>query len=223
MKRRNVLPFLKISLAAFIASQVLTVMQASAAGYKLADRTGASIAEFKAEIVDVKKEVDASMAALGKILTDASQDPRSAYKGFAKSVPRVEAAARKAKKRAEDMQASGRKYFDQWEKEITQVSNPEVQRLAQERKAKLQNTFDSIRVLMEPSRDQFNTWVTDIKDLQKYLGNDLTVAGIDAAKELIDRSISEGQVVQKTLDRVISELNAIVAALTPAKAPAKKN
>ena len=56
-----------------------------------------------------------------------------------------------------------------------------------------------------------------MKDLQKYLSNDLTISGIDAAKELIGKSKSEGLAVQQNLDKVIAELNTVVATITPAK------
>jgi len=57
-----------------------------------------------------------------------------------------------------------------------------------------------------------------LKDLQTYLSNDLTIEGVDAAKSLIGKTKTEGQAVQQTLDKVIAELNTIVATLTPAKA-----
>lgn len=71
---------------------------------------------------------------------------------------------------------------------------------------------------MEPVRDQFNSWLVNLKDLHKYLSNDLTIGGIDAAKELIAKNKSEGLVVQQNLDKVIAELNTVVATITPAKA-----
>jgi hypothetical protein len=198
------------------AAQPLTTTTASAAGYKLADKTGASIAEFRDEILNVKKATDASIAALDKVVATAGTDPRAAFKEFDKSVPRVDDAANTAKKRAQDMKEKGAAYFKDWEKELAGVSNPDVRKLAEERKAKLQATFDSIKSFMAPARDQFNTWLADLKDLQKYLSNDLTVNGIDAAKTTIAKSKAEGQAVQETLDKVIAELNTIVATITPA-------
>jgi hypothetical protein len=115
------------------------------------------------------------------------------------------------------MKAKGQAYFKDWEKELAEVSNPEVRKLAQERKAKLQATFDSIKTFMEPARDQFNTWLANLKDLQTYLNNDLTIGGIDAAKELIGKTKTNGHAVQQSLDKVIAELNTIVATITPAK------
>ena len=202
-------------------AQLLAATDVSAAGYKLADKTGKSIAEFRDEIVNIKKEATAAMAALDKITTTAATDPRQAFKEFNAAVPRVDDAAQKAKKRAEDMKSRGQAYFKEWETEMATVNNPEIRKLAEERKAKLQASFDSIRGFMEPVRDQFNTWLSDMKDLQKYLGNDLTVTGVDAAKELIAKATEEGQAVQKSLDKVIAELNTIVATLSPSKVEKK--
>ena len=64
---------------------------------------------------------------------------------------------------------------------------------------------------------EFIPWLADLKDLQKYLGNDLTIGGIDAAKDLIAKTKAHGLTVQQSLDKVIAELNTVVATITPAK------
>jgi hypothetical protein len=197
---------------------LFTAFPAGAAGYKLADKVGESIADFRDEVVDVKKEVDSTLASLDSIVAQATIDPRKAFKEFDKGVPKIDSAANKAKKRANDMREKGKDYFDKWEKEMAGVNDPEVRKLAEERKVKLQATFGTIKSAMEPVRDQFNTWLTDLKDLQKYLSNDLTIGGIDAAKELIAKNKSEGLLVQASLDKVIAEMNTVVATITPARA-----
>ena len=196
---------------------LLACSQAGAAGYKLADKVGASIAEFRDEIVDVKKAVDTTLASLDKIIAQATIDPRKPFKEFEKNVPRIDSAAARAKKRAKDMTETGKDYFTKWEKEMAAVSDPDIRKLAEERKAKLQATFGNIRTSMEPTRDQFNAWLADLKDLQKYLSNDLTIGGVDAAKELIAKNKAEGLAVQQSLDKAIGELNTVVATITPAK------
>jgi hypothetical protein len=212
LKHFHLLPLIAAGLALFV-----NCPQASAAGYKLADKVGVSIAEFRDEIVDVKKEVDATLASLDKIVAQATVDPRKAFKEFDRNVPRVDSAANKAKKRAAEMKEKGKDYFAKWEQELAAVYDPDIRKLAEERKAKLQATFGNIRSSMEPVRDQFNTWLTDLKDLQKYLSNDLTIGGIDAAKDLIAKNKSQGLAVQQGLDKVIAELNSVVATIMPAK------
>jgi flagellar biosynthesis chaperone FliJ len=191
---------------------------AHAGGYKLADKVGEGIAECRDEIIDVKKAVDATLAALDKIAAQAAADPRKAFKEFDKSVPKIESAAAKAKKRADEMRARGKEYFTTWEKGLADVSDPKIRELAEKRKEKLQTSFENIKTSLEPAKEQFNSWLTNCKDLQKYLNQDLTIEGIDAAKDLFAKTKSDGMAVQQTLDKVIAELNSVVAAITPSKA-----
>jgi predicted nucleic acid-binding Zn-ribbon protein len=191
-------------------------------GYKKADQVGAGIADFGAEIINGKKAIDDTVIALDAVATSASIDPRKAFEEYTKQVANLESTANKIRKRAQDVRDKGQSYFKQWEQDLASVNNPEVRKLAEERKAKLQQTFDTIRQYTEPLKTQFDPWLSDLKDLQKYLSNDLTVGGVDAAKSLFTKTQSQGLEVQKSMDALVAELNTIAAAITPAKAkPAK--
>jgi hypothetical protein len=186
-------------------------------GYQQADKTGAGIADFRDELVNGKKAIDGTMKALGEIATTATTDPRKAFEKYSKAVANLESTAEKVKKRGEAMKAQGAAYFKQWEAELAQVNNPEIRKLAETRKAKLQGTFDNIRKYTEPLKTQFAPWMSTLKDLQKYLGNDLTIAGVDAAKSLFIKATNEGLEVQKSMDALLAELNTVSATITPAQ------
>jgi hypothetical protein len=192
------------------------------ANYQQADKTGEGIASFRDEIVNGKKAIDATMKSLGDIASTATSNPRPAFEQYSKDVSNLESSAEKIKKRAASMKEQGQAYFKQWEMQLAQVSNPEIRSLAETRKAKLQQTFESIRQFSEPLKAQFEPWMSNLKDLQKYLGNDLTVEGVDAAKDLFTKTQTEGLEVQKSMDGLVNELNTISATLTPAKVEAKK-
>jgi hypothetical protein len=192
------------------------------ANYKQADKTGEGIASFREEIVKGKTAIDATMKSLGDIASTATSNPRPAFEQYSKDLANLESTAETIKKRAASMKEQGQAYFKQWEAQLAQVSNPEIRSLAETRKAKLQQTFDSIRQYSEPLKAQFEPWMSNLKDLQKYLGNDLTVEGVDAAKELFTKTQTEGLEVQKSMDGLVAELNTISATLTPAKVETKK-
>ncbi len=158
------------------------------------------------------------MASLDQVSATASTDPRKAYEQYSKSVANLESTANKVRKRSEDMKAQGKAYFDQWEKQLAEVKNPEIQQLATQRKAKLNETFDNIKNVAEPLKAKFEPWMSDLKDLQTYLGNDLTVNGVDAAKSLFKKTKASGLEVQQSMDALIAELNTIAATITAAKA-----
>jgi hypothetical protein len=203
--------------SAILATAAMFSGCATNSGYKQADKTGAGIAEFREEIVTGKQSIDATMKSLGEIAATANSDPRKAFEQYSKNVANLESTAQKVQKRGQSMQEKGQAYFKQWEEELASVSNPEIRGLAEQRKAKLQATFESIRKYTEPLKAQFQPWMSNLKDLEKYLGNDLTIAGVDAAKDLFTKTTTEGLEVQKSMDALIAELNTIAATITPSK------
>jgi hypothetical protein len=191
------------------------------AGHERAEKTGANIAAFRNDVLNISKSVDGTMAGLNQIIQTANTGPVKAYNKFADSLARLDAAVATAKARAKEMQAAGDTYFKEWEKQLETMTNPEIRAAAVAQKAKLQATFAEIKPLAQKAKEDFEPFSSDCHDLQKFLSNDLTITGVDAAKSLIDKTVTHGQAVQKSLGNLMAEMNAISAAITPAKAPKK--
>jgi hypothetical protein len=191
-------------------------------GYKRADKTGEGIADFREAIVNGQKAIDATMKSLDAVAASAATDPRKAFEHYSKSVANLESAANDARKCSQNVKEQGKSYFAQWQKQLADVKNPDIRALAEQRKAKLQESFDSIKQIAEPLKAQFDPWMSDLKDLQKYLANDLTIAGVDAAKPLFAKTQAGGRDVQKSMDALVAELNTVTATITPAKAGSKQ-
>lgn len=208
---------------AALAATTLFTGCGSTAGYKQADKTGTGIAQFREELTRAKLAVDDTVKSLGQVAVTANTDPRPAFVQFSKSLANLEATAAKAKTRAQDMKAQGQAYFASWEAQLAQIKNPEIKNLAVQQRAQLQATFANIRTVAAPLQAQFDPWLSDLQDLRKYLSNDLTISGVDAAKSLFARTQTEGFEVQKSMDALVAELNTVAATLTPANVrPAKK-
>lgn len=201
---------------AALAATTLFTGCGSTAGYKQADKTGTGIAQFREELTRAKLAVDDTVKSLGQVAVTANTDPRPAFVQFSKSLANLEATAAKAKTRAQDMKAQGQAYFASWEAQLAQIKNPEIKNLAVQQRAKLQATFANIRTVAAPLQAQFDPWLSDLQDLRKYLSNDLTISGVDAAKSLFARTQTEGFEVQKSMDALVAELNTVAATLTPA-------
>src|SRR5262245_20155625 len=72
-------------------------------GYKQADKTGAGIADFREELINGKKAIDATVKSLGDIAATATTDPRKAFEQYSKAVANLESTAEKVRKRADNM------------------------------------------------------------------------------------------------------------------------
>ena len=120
------------------------------------------------------------------------------------------------------MRAQAAAYFGQWESQMESVKNEDVKKLSQERKTKLQESFNGIKDATDDAKQSFPAFLSDLKDLRTALGSDLTAQGIDSAKGVIEKTKTSGAQVQADLDKLITEMNSVASAFTAAKVPTKK-
>jgi uncharacterized protein YhaN len=211
-------PFhLKTTLPMAVAALLLA--GCASAGYKQAEKTGAGIAEYREEIFKGKQAIDATMQSLSQVAATANTDPRAAYQQYRKDLANLESATAKVRKRSQELRAKGDAYFKQWQQETATVQNPEIRKVSEEQKAKMQATFENIQKLSEPLKTQFDPWLSDLRDLRTYLSNDLTVSGIDAGKGLFEKTQSRGAEIQKSMDALVYELNNVSTAMMPSTVP----
>jgi hypothetical protein len=189
--------------------------KSASSNYQQADKTGAKVRELRKDVVAIHTAVTDTTAALERVIQSANTDPRKPYREFSKTVSHLEDADARAKRRAEDMRAEGGIFFEQWQQEIAALQNTELQQIALERKETLQQTFRNISRYTVEARDQFRPWMTNVKDLERFLGSDLSVSGIYAAKKLVDETRANADKVTQSLQTLIDELNSLDAAMTP--------
>ena len=216
MKIKN-LQHLKTTMT--ITAAALLLAGCSTTGYQQAEKTGAGIAEFRTEINKGKQAIDATMQSLGQIAATANTDPRAAFQQYKKDLANLESATARVRKSSQEMKTKGDAYFKQWQQQMATVQNPEIRKIAEEQKSKMQATFDNIQKYSDPLKAKFDPWLSDLRDLRTYLSNDLTVSGIDAARGLFEKTQSEGTEIQKSMDALVTELNTVSTAMTPSTAP----
>ena len=192
---------------------------ASSSGYKQAEKAGAGIAEFRVEINNGKQAIDATMHSLGQISSTANTDPRAAFQQFRKDLAKLESVTAKVRQQNQKLKAKGETYFKQWQQEMATMQYSEISRVSEEQKAKMEATFANIQTHTEPLKTKFDPWLSDLRDLRTYLNNDLTVTGINAAQGLIAKAQGEGTEIQRSMDLLVSELNNVSTAMTPATTP----
>jgi hypothetical protein len=218
MNPMQITRFTTIALSSVI---LLTACRTTSHNYQQAERTGDRMVAYRNDAVAIQDSIAATVAALDELVEQAHIDPRRPFRDFSRAVDEVEKANETALRRADAMRAEGKVFFDQWQQEISTISNPEARELAEERRTTLDRTFRNISHVSVEVRDELRPWLDNVRDLQTLLSNDLTVAGIDSARSLISTTKTDGAKLTLTYDTLIDELNSVLSAMTPAPTTAQ--
>jgi type IV pilus biogenesis protein CpaD/CtpE len=202
------------ALALAVAAAALAAGCAKDEGRERSGKAVGTLKETRAELANASKQVDEVLAAASGVQSGQG-DLKAAYDKYKKEVAQTEEAAQDSRKRAQDMRARSAEYQNKWQQEMSKVTNPDLKAAAQARAAKVRGRYEMISAKAQDARAAYEPFMTDLKDLQTYLSNDLTPAAVQAASPVFEKVNASGQVLKQKLAALRQELDDVAAEMSP--------
>ncbi|WP_441000120.1 DUF2959 family protein [Fodinibius sp. SL11] len=189
------------SLALFIIA-VFGIAGCASTGMQRSQDTRTTMETMDNDIKSASLQLDATGASLDNLMRSDQTDVKQAFDSYKENVATMEAIEKKFAKHAEQMKAKGNDYFEEWKKEGSEYKNPEIQRLSNERRAALREVYGKIAENSIGVSEAFKMYVSDVKEIQTYLSNDLTPKGIKAIAPTSTKVVSDGDHLKQAIQNV---------------------
>ncbi|MDZ7694270.1 MAG: DUF2959 family protein [Balneolaceae bacterium] len=154
------------------------------------------------DIKSASVQLDATGKSLDELMRSGQTDVKSAFDSYKKNVEKMVSMENKFAKHADQMKEKGSDYFKEWEKEGSEYKNPEIQRLSNERRAALGEIYDKIAENSIGVNEAFKAYVSDVKEIQTFLSNDLTIKGITAIGPTSEKVVSDGDSLKYAIQKL---------------------
>lgn len=197
---------LLLGTAAFLGGCATTGMDRSA-------KTSNSIQDVDNEIRKMVVQSDATAASLEVLIKPAQSDLKKSFDSYTKNVADLDSEGKRVFKRIDEMKANGTEYFAEWEKQGDTYTNQRIRELSEERRAKLAEVYAQVHVAGAGIKGSYNAYLADLKEIQKFLSNDLTPKGVESITPVANKSFQDLDVLKESVKPVISALDAIKAEL----------
>jgi hypothetical protein len=89
-----------------------------------------------------------------------------------------------------------------WKKEGTEYKNPKIQQLSDQRRVEVRKIYDKIAENSIGVDETFKAYVSDLKEIQTFLSNDLTKKGISAIGSTSDKVVSNGDSLKYSIQKL---------------------
>jgi PHD/YefM family antitoxin component YafN of YafNO toxin-antitoxin module len=159
------------------------------------------------------------MATLNNIVGKPGSDIRMQYDQFVKEVKNTDKQVGKLRNQAEKMNAQSRSHFEAWQKSSETIQNPDIRKKSDERRAKAFDSYKKIDVAMQSVNEALDPFLSDLKDIQRYLGSDLTAQGIASISDAVKKADANAATVQKRIDAAIAQIDRVAAEMSTTLAP----
>jgi hypothetical protein len=167
------------------------------------------IGDTKAEAVLAKGLITESIDTLNDLTNNPQPNIEPQYEKFSESVDKLETGVQRTRDRISDMRIKREAYLASWQKEAEAIQSPEMQKRAMVRIEEAKSNFGKLNILGEEVKTSFAPFLASFKDLQRYIGSDLTPAGVKSVVDLAERARQEEPAIQKSLDALIAELDRV--------------
>jgi len=157
-----------------------------------------------------QKSLATANADVGNTLTSldkfCNKPSYSSFEQFVKYSRAVKQHGRDLQNIAAVMSDQGNTFFLQWDREIAAMTDKRLQAHAREQRESVNKSFQQIDVQGPVLRDAYQSYVSDLNNLQTFFDYDKSAQGIAAAGPLVEKFREHGGDLQHQLDIQIANV-----------------
>jgi hypothetical protein len=197
---------LLLGTAAFLCGCATTGMERSI-------KTSNSIQEVDKDIRKVIVQSDVTAKSLDVLVKAGQPDLKKSFDTYSDDLAKLDREGKQMIKRVEEMKARKTEYFAEWEKQGDAFTNPRIRELSEERRNKLAEIYARVHTAGGGITGAYLAYMSDLKEIQLYLSNDLTRKGVEAIAPVANKTFQDLEILKTSINPVISALDEIKAEL----------
>ncbi|HEX7419128.1 MAG TPA: DUF2959 family protein [Thermoanaerobaculia bacterium] len=180
-------------------------------------RTATTLDALQQNSTKARLQIDSVLASLDALLNAPSDHLRSAYDKYNADVAKMKEYASAIRENDSDLQKNSDAYLKNWQKDASSVSNPELRAIAEQRRDEIATKYRTMSTSYAGAAQSFTSFLRDIDDIRKVIGNDLTPTGQATVKNttLAQSVKSEGAQVAQSLQTAEQSIADFRAQITP--------
>jgi hypothetical protein len=202
--------------AGFMAVLLLVTGCATSAPDRSA-RAASSLEVMQQNSSKARGQIDSVLSSLDVLLNADPEGLRKAYNHYDGDVKKMNEYAAAIRENDADLRKNGKTYLNQWQKDASSVTNPELRALAEQRQNEIAYKTGNMRTTITAASMSFADFLRDISDIHKVIGNDLTPTGQASVKNtsLAQSVRREGAEVKSAIQTAEQSIADVRAQITP--------
>lgn len=197
-----------------VLSAALIISGCSSTGYSKGGDAAKGMDKTSTEVDAIVNQTTMTLTSLSNLVYSPAPDLVPQYKTFASATKKLMSLSDSLDKQASDMKQRADAYFAEWDKGMTNITNPSLRKASEERRANVSSAFDEAAGSLKKSKDAFDPFVSDLKDIQQVLSLDLTQGGIKSVQKTASSAIAHGQDLRAALTEAAKDIRSLASKMS---------
>jgi hypothetical protein len=189
-----------------IAITAMLLAGCTTAGYRKGDAAALTIQSAAAEVQSERQALDLTMTALKTLVNEPDADLKRSFRHFSSSLDRLIACAHDTDKTGKRMAQRDADYLQAWDKQLGAMEFEHIRDLSQDRLNTVSEHLAKLCQRYHENQSVVQPLISYLTDIRRALSNDLTPAGLESAKPVVENADQSAIKVQTALASLNNEL-----------------
>ena len=192
-----------------VLSVGVLVAGCTSAGPKRLDTATASVDETRTLLDEGAEQMNTVVASLRTM--QSSTDLAASFKAYSKELKELEDISEDVRARRAAMATRMQDHIDEWNQELSEISNPETRQVSAKRQQEFVTAFQRLGSAMDELKADYAPLVSNLRDIELVMANDLSRAGLEIANPIIDEVIKQAEAVHESVRKCNTALADAIA------------
>ncbi len=184
-------------------------------GMQRSEDTRTTMQTVETDIGQAVTQVNLTAASLEALIDPNQLNAKLAFEKYSGNVDKMESLGKRLIEHTEKMSDQKTEYFKEWQTEGETYTNPEIRSLSEQRRADMRAVFSEISEAKVGVMGSFKAYMSDIRQIETYLSNDLTPKGIESITPVAQNAVTDGQHLKDAVGPILYAIGNARAELAP--------
>jgi hypothetical protein len=205
---------LQTSMIGIVAALLLTACSTTPVERK--EDAAQGLTDMRDAVVQTRLQIDKTLASLNTLISAPATELSKAYSQYSKDVERLDKQVSEVQDQSKEVSARGADWLTEWHKSYSDIQDPELRAVNEERRADVTSQFDEINQASRAARDALLPLLRDLRDVKTVVGNNLTTQSVRdvASTEVVRNASLHAQTANRNLDVAISDFQELANTLS---------
>lgn len=215
MKSKSIIP--NLHTLAIVAGLALTATLTGCVSksYDKGAATSAALSSTASAASQTSTSVNSVLAALNNLTFKSQGDLRDQYDAFVSATRNLDASMGNLNSKVAALQATAAAYIIDWTNQLALIQNEELRRRSVERKDEVAARLNEVATSYQGVKDSLKNFTSDVKDIQTYLGTDLTAGGLNSVKDNVSKTKLDALPLRESIKKLQASFSTLSQALSP--------
>jgi len=194
----------------------LTVLAGCASHtYDKGTATSTALQSAAAATTDTSTRVTDVLGALNNLTFKSAGDLRKQYDAFVTTTKKLDKSIETLGAKAASMRDAAAAYSQNWSNQLAAITSEELRARSTERMNEVTAKLKEMDASYGNVKNSLSPFMTDLKDIQTYLGTDLTAGGLATIKDVVAKTKVDAVPLRDSIKQLQASFSSLGTALSP--------